>query len=138
MLSFQAVVVALQHLGADGSLDLLNHVYPLKLIGVAHGERADDVGLTPEVELLHIALSFCWFGHWFVPFRQALFLWRQAACLAHRRVSQAAGCPGRVIRLRLPPGRFLPAPGGALIRQGGGYNEKPVSKAKLPVEVSSG
>src|ERR1035437_9643871 len=62
------VAVALQHLGADGFFDLLDHLVPVALNRVAVVQRVDDVGLAPLVELLHEALWFFLFGHMFVPF----------------------------------------------------------------------
>ena len=64
----------------------------------------------------------------FVPFgKRECFGSGQLALLATAD-SQAAGCPA-VSRPGIPPPRLSRNPCQALIREGGGYNERPASKA---------
>ena len=72
------VSVALQHLGADGFLDLFDRLFPVVLVRVGVKKRADDVGVAPQVELLHLGpLWIFLFGHMIVPFLEAVMLWQR-------------------------------------------------------------
>src|ERR1700693_5774678 len=89
-----AIAVALQHLGADGFLDLCHGGLPILLIGVGLVQWADDIGINPQVELAHVVTLL--FGHVFVPFGKHQCFGSGQLALLSARIAGAAWVPDPV------------------------------------------